>query len=177
MLHLQSWTFSPLSSSLMRPAGRETLFAQVSRTHANMSEKRLSVTRGPSLMDGRSDDIRYTRRLGRSDWVFNSVHSTGVCYTSRECRERGGTPSGACATGFGVCCVCKFSQNCLTEYLALRCTICMMLCWELKWRLVVKRWLRCWWWDGRGSDTFDWLWWEWWSNEDDSVAVVAFCLQ
>ena len=31
----------------------------------------------------------------------------GVCYTSSECRGRGGTAKGNCASGFGVCCLCK----------------------------------------------------------------------
>jgi len=29
----------------------------------------------------------------------------GTCYTEAECSERGGTSSGSCADGFGVCCV------------------------------------------------------------------------
>jgi len=44
---------------------------------------------------------------------------TGVCYTSTECSDKGGIPSGNCANGFGVCCVVKTStcgttvaQNC-----------------------------------------------------------------
>ena len=32
----------------------------------------------------------------------------GVCYTMRECQERGGTESGSCAAGFGVCCICGY---------------------------------------------------------------------
>jgi len=29
----------------------------------------------------------------------------GTCYTKEECSERGGTESGTCASGFGVCCI------------------------------------------------------------------------
>ncbi len=29
----------------------------------------------------------------------------GTCYTEAECSARGGTNSGSCAAGFGVCCV------------------------------------------------------------------------
>ena len=32
----------------------------------------------------------------------------GVCYTATECRERGGNAKGNCASGFGVCCLCKY---------------------------------------------------------------------
>jgi hypothetical protein len=31
----------------------------------------------------------------------------GVCQTGEECRDKGGTWSGNCASGFGVCCFYK----------------------------------------------------------------------
>ena len=31
----------------------------------------------------------------------------GTCYTQEECSDRGGTNGGACASGFGVCCLSK----------------------------------------------------------------------
>ena len=34
----------------------------------------------------------------------------GTCYTATECTSLGGTSSGSCASGFGVCCV--FSLSC-----------------------------------------------------------------
>jgi len=34
----------------------------------------------------------------------------GTCYTSRECRKKGGIESGTCASGFGVC--CTFEGKC-----------------------------------------------------------------
>ena len=34
----------------------------------------------------------------------------GTCYTSTECTSLGGTSSGSCSSGFGVCCV--FSLSC-----------------------------------------------------------------
>jgi hypothetical protein len=34
----------------------------------------------------------------------------GTCYTSRECRKKGGIESGSCASGFGVC--CTFEGKC-----------------------------------------------------------------
>ena len=30
---------------------------------------------------------------------------TGMCYTSTECSDKGGSANGNCANGFGVCCV------------------------------------------------------------------------
>ncbi len=29
----------------------------------------------------------------------------GTCYTEQECESRGGTNGGACASGFGICCL------------------------------------------------------------------------
>ena len=31
----------------------------------------------------------------------------GTCYSSSECSTRGGSTSGTCAGGYGVCCICK----------------------------------------------------------------------
>merc|ERR1719238_1772000 len=43
----------------------------------------------------------------------------GTCYTSSECKKKGGTTSGNCAAGFGVCCLfivtstsTTISENC-----------------------------------------------------------------
>ena len=42
----------------------------------------------------------------------NSVCSgdtiNGTCYSSEECSARGGTNSGSCAGGYGVCCTCEY---------------------------------------------------------------------
>merc|ERR1711936_188688 len=35
----------------------------------------------------------------------NSASMNGTCYTSEECSSKGGTASGECAEGYGVCCV------------------------------------------------------------------------
>ena len=37
----------------------------------------------------------------------------GTCYTSTECSQRGGKSLGACAMGFGVCCI--FNLDCFSE--------------------------------------------------------------
>lgn len=37
-------------------------------------------------------------------------YRNGTCYTSAECSEKGGTADGACARGYGVCCI--FSIGC-----------------------------------------------------------------
>ncbi len=34
----------------------------------------------------------------------------GTCYTSEECDDKGGTNSGSCADGYGVCCTCKIAK-------------------------------------------------------------------
>ena len=58
-------------------------------------------------------------RVGKS--VFNVVrfpnsacgsanNFNGTCYTASECSSLGGSSSGSCASGFGVCCV--FSLSC-----------------------------------------------------------------
>jgi len=40
----------------------------------------------------------------------------GTCYTSSECSAKGGSSSGACASGFGVCCI--FEKTCGGDALA-----------------------------------------------------------
>ncbi|XP_059098357.1 uncharacterized protein LOC131892574, partial [Tigriopus californicus] len=48
----------------------------------------------------------------------NNGNRNGTCYTANDCRQRGGSASGNCAAGFGVCCVFYLSsggttsQNC-----------------------------------------------------------------
>ena len=39
-----------------------------------------------------------------------TLASYGVCYTATECRALGGTASGSCASGFGIC--CSFTAGC-----------------------------------------------------------------
>ena len=34
----------------------------------------------------------------------------GTCYTKEECSSKGGTNDGSCASGYGVCCVCKYQR-------------------------------------------------------------------
>jgi hypothetical protein len=33
--------------------------------------------------------------------------NNGTCYSSSDCTRLGGTASGSCASGFGVCCLCE----------------------------------------------------------------------
>jgi len=35
------------------------------------------------------------------------IGGNGTCYPRNQCSQLGGTASGSCAAGFGVCCVCK----------------------------------------------------------------------
>jgi len=45
-----------------------------------------------------------------NDGCTSSSSTYGVCYTASECTSLGGTSSGSCASGFGVC--CTFSGGC-----------------------------------------------------------------
>ena len=35
----------------------------------------------------------------------------GTCFTEAECSSKGGTASGSCASGFGVCCICELKRS------------------------------------------------------------------
>ncbi len=37
----------------------------------------------------------------------NGGDEQGVCFTSAQCQQMGGDARGACAAGFGVCCLCQ----------------------------------------------------------------------
>ena len=43
-----------------------------------------------------------------------SSSRNGTCYTSAECTALGGASSGTCASGYGVCCICKIKSCCAT---------------------------------------------------------------
>merc|ERR1719418_519410 len=45
-----------------------------------------------------------------NDVCAGSNSKNGTCYTAEECSNKGGTSSGSCASGFGVCCV--FTLSC-----------------------------------------------------------------
>merc|ERR1712038_441685 len=40
-----------------------------------------------------------------TDTSLTGGSTEGTCYSSTECTDKGGTKSGNCASGFGVCCV------------------------------------------------------------------------
>ena len=42
--------------------------------------------------------------------IADGDSKNGTCYTSEECDKRGGTNSGSCANGYGVCCTCMFTK-------------------------------------------------------------------
>lgn len=54
----------------------------------------------------------------KNDVCAGSGNQNGTCYTAEECSNRGGTASGSCAEGYGVCCVVSLdcgktsSENC-----------------------------------------------------------------
>ena len=43
-----------------------------------------------------------------NSFCYGSNGYNGTCLTSAECSTAGGTTSGSCASGFGVCCTSKF---------------------------------------------------------------------
>jgi len=45
----------------------------------------------------------------KNDVCVGGSNRNGTCYTAEECSDRGGTSSGSCAEGFGVCCVIQLS--------------------------------------------------------------------
>ena len=55
-----------------------------------------------------------------NDLCLGSGSLNGTCYTATECTSLGGTSSGTCASGFGVCCVfslaCGGSTSANTSY-------------------------------------------------------------
>ncbi len=53
----------------------------------------------------------------------------GTCYTEAECESRGGTNGGTCASGFGVCCVCKLYLSSSVPHMISQIQI--MLCFRL----------------------------------------------
>lgn len=44
-------------------------------------------------------------------------HTLGLCLNTYECRIQKGESHGACALGFGVCCVCKYTTLIYTQLL------------------------------------------------------------
>ena len=45
-----------------------------------------------------------------NDGCTTNSNKVGTCYSASECSALGGSNSGSCASGFGVC--CSFSQGC-----------------------------------------------------------------
>ena len=42
---------------------------------------------------------------------LTSAMNNGTCYTKTDCANRGGVAQGSCASGFGVCCYCKYLRK------------------------------------------------------------------
>ena len=43
----------------------------------------------------------------KNDPCTSGTGNNGTCYSSSDCNRLGGTASGSCASGFGVCCLCE----------------------------------------------------------------------
>ena len=46
----------------------------------------------------------------KNDLCTSTSGNNGTCYSSSDCSKLGGVASGTCASGFGVCCLCKFTK-------------------------------------------------------------------
>ena len=61
----------------------------------------------------------------KNDSCTSLTGNNGTCFSSRDCDSQGGIKSGTCASGFGVCCLCKrFSfLSSLFTFFMFGCTI------------------------------------------------------
>jgi len=66
----------------------------------------LPSTLGLDNEEDRNEKLISTFQIVRfpNDVCIGSNSRNGTCYTSAECSDKGGTSSGSCADGFGVCC-------------------------------------------------------------------------
>ena len=53
---------------------------------------------------------RFCSRFNNDPCVGGS-NKNGTCYLADECSSKGGTNSGSCAAGYGVCCTCKLQVH------------------------------------------------------------------
>ena len=44
----------------------------------------------------------------QNEMCLTTQHNNGTCYTPQDCVDRGGSPRGPCASGFGVCCYFEY---------------------------------------------------------------------
>merc|ERR1712223_7747 len=71
---------------------------QAKKPESNREEKLFSLF---TIVNFKNDPCRSTDTSSSS----NSEYRNGTCYTSSECTDKGGSPKGKCAAGFGICCV------------------------------------------------------------------------
>jgi len=67
---------------------------------SNREEKLFSLF---TIVNFKNDPCRSTDTSSNSN--SGSGYRNGTCYTSSECTDKGGSPKGKCAAGFGICCV------------------------------------------------------------------------
>ena len=48
--------------------------------------------------------------LFQNNPCVGSNEKNGTCYTLEECQDRNGDPSGTCANGYRICCICKYTS-------------------------------------------------------------------
>lgn len=86
------------------------LFAtsQAKIPESNREEKLFSLF---TIVNFKNDPCRSTDTSSSS----NTAYRNGTCYTSSECTDKGGSPKGKCAAGFGICCVFTLSGDDSTQ--------------------------------------------------------------
>lgn len=59
-----------------------------------------------------ADEVKMKKNIGifnvvkfKNDVCKGNDNKNGTCYTEEECEDKGGTASGSCAEGYGVCCI------------------------------------------------------------------------
>merc|ERR1712223_2315985 len=81
---------------------------QAKKPESNREEKLFSLF---TIVNFKNDPCRSTDSSSSS----NSGYRNGTCYTSSECTDKGGSPKGKCAAGFGICCVFTLSGDDSTQ--------------------------------------------------------------
>ena len=74
----------------------------------------------------------------KNDACVSGTGNNGTCYSSSDCSKLGGTASGSCASGFGVCCLCKFFQIQSQKYFDARSAAALIIsthCCTVGWKL------------------------------------------
>jgi len=89
------------------------IFGFISISLARNEGRGNEITQGNNEIAEKNDDIRNKKLFSlfsivtfpNSGCASMDASRNGTCYTQSECQDKGGTKSGNCAAGFGVCCL------------------------------------------------------------------------